>query len=367
MFGPDCSPTFCGRLMNVIRGSSNDATTSAGVVGAVVADDDQFPVGERRASHALDRVGEHAAAVVRRENDRDDRGCGHSRRITARRTGKHDPPHSIQSPVVKRVAVLGAGIMGSATALFLARRRRSGHPLRRGGPAVCRRQSLERGQDPPRLPVRRRSVARYRTTSAAGGLAFKALDRGAHRVPDRSGHRAQRRHLRGAPGVGDVGGGRGALLRRRGGARDGPRTMPIGYLVPVDRARPRRLTSSELEADYDTGRIVAGFRVPERSVSTRWVADRFVDALAAEPGIEQRMRTCVRGVRRSTDALDSPVVRGDGCGHRRAVRLSWSTPCGRAGSPSMRASASRCRPPGPIASACPLSFVRRVTWMCPAP
>ena len=79
------------------------------------------------------------------------------------------------------------------------------------------------------------------------------------------------------------------------------------YLVPVDRARPRRLTSSELEADYDTARIVAGFRVPERSVSTRWVADRFVDALAAEPAIEQRMRTCVRSVRRSTGAVDSPL------------------------------------------------------------
>src|SRR5688572_24941904 len=79
------------------------------------------------------------------------------------------------------------------------------------------------------------------------------------------------------------------------------------YLVPVDRARPRRLTPSELEANYDTGRIVAGFRVPERSVSTRWVADRFVDALASEPRIEQRMRTYVERVRRSTDCVDSPL------------------------------------------------------------
>ena len=42
-------------------------------------------------------------------------------------------------------------------------------------------------------------------------------------------------------------------------------------------------------------------------MSTRWVADRFVDALAAEPGIEQRMRTCVRA-----------------CAAR---RMRWTRPC----------------------------------------
>ena len=79
------------------------------------------------------------------------------------------------------------------------------------------------------------------------------------------------------------------------------------YLVPVGCARPRRLTSAELEAQYDTRRIVAGFQVPERSVSTGWVADRFVDALAGDSGIEQRMRTYVESVRHSTDAVDSPM------------------------------------------------------------
>ena len=42
-------------------------------------------------------------------------------------------------------------------------------------------------------------------------------------------------------------------------------------------------------------------------MSTLWVADRFVDALSAEPRIEQRMRTSVRDVRGSTDALASPL------------------------------------------------------------
>ena len=73
------------------------------------------------------------------------------------------------------------------------------------------------------------------------------------------------------------------------------------YLVPVNGARPCRLTPSELEAKYDTAQIAAGFRVPERSVSTRWVADRFVEALAGASGIDQRMRTSVERVRRATD------------------------------------------------------------------
>ena len=79
------------------------------------------------------------------------------------------------------------------------------------------------------------------------------------------------------------------------------------YLVPVNQTRPRRLTEAELGAHYDTAHIAAGFRVPERSVSTRWIADRFVDTLAADSHIEQRMRTHVTRVRRVTDALDSPL------------------------------------------------------------
>jgi len=79
------------------------------------------------------------------------------------------------------------------------------------------------------------------------------------------------------------------------------------YLLPAHHARVRQLTASELEAGYDTARITAGFQVPERSVSTCWVADRFVEAIAGDPRIEQRMRSHVRRVRRSTDAASSPL------------------------------------------------------------
>ena len=80
------------------------------------------------------------------------------------------------------------------------------------------------------------------------------------------------------------------------------------YLTPVDAARVRRLSPAELSADYDPAHVVAGFRVPERSVSTTWVADRFVAAVTAEPRIELRLRTTVAGVCRTGQMLDSPLI-----------------------------------------------------------
>lgn len=80
------------------------------------------------------------------------------------------------------------------------------------------------------------------------------------------------------------------------------------YLVPVCAAQARRLSPAELSADYDPAHIVAGFRVPERSVSTPWVADRFVAAIAAEARVDLRLRTTVVGVRHTGQALDSSLI-----------------------------------------------------------
>jgi hypothetical protein len=80
------------------------------------------------------------------------------------------------------------------------------------------------------------------------------------------------------------------------------------YLARIDTGRPRRLTTSELDAHYDAECISAGFQVPERSVSTEWLADRFIDALSAEPGIDLRMHTSVLGVRRRTAPAGPPWI-----------------------------------------------------------
>jgi len=73
-----------------------------------------------------------------------------------------------------------------------------------------------------------------------------------------------------------------------------------GYLTDVSACSARALTGAELAAVTGSPDIVAGFRVPERSVATNWIADRFVAALAAEPRIEPRMRTRVDAVRPSS-------------------------------------------------------------------
>ena len=207
---------------------------------------------------------------------------------------------------MKRVAVLGAGIMGSATALFLSRRGVRVTLFDAADQPFARASRWNEGKihlgylyaADPSLATARRLLP--------GGLAFRGL------IEDLIGssidpaiaysddtyviHRDSVTSPEAAAHYFDA---VAALVAGHADAAD--------YLVPADRARPRRLTPSELEANYDTSRIVAGFQVPERSVSTRWVADRFVDALAGDSSIEQRMRTYVESVRRSTDAGDAPL------------------------------------------------------------
>jgi hypothetical protein len=68
------------------------------------------------------------------------------------------------------------------------------------------------------------------------------------------------------------------------------------YLVDASDCRAEKLTPKELAQITNSPDIVAGFRVPERSVATNWVADRFVEALSAEDRIEHRMNTDVKAV-----------------------------------------------------------------------
>lgn len=68
------------------------------------------------------------------------------------------------------------------------------------------------------------------------------------------------------------------------------------YLVPLTAARSRRLTARELSHHSGNPALVAGFQVPERSVSTLWLAGRFVSALEGEPGIELAMNRRVAGL-----------------------------------------------------------------------
>ena len=68
------------------------------------------------------------------------------------------------------------------------------------------------------------------------------------------------------------------------------------YLVDVSDCRVDWLDARELASYSGSSEIVAGLRVPERSVATNWVADSFLAALCAEPSIEQHMDQYITGV-----------------------------------------------------------------------
>lgn len=67
------------------------------------------------------------------------------------------------------------------------------------------------------------------------------------------------------------------------------------YLADISDCRIEKLSARELGKIADTRLIAAGFRVPERSVMTLWVADRFASALSAEPGVQQVLQTRILG------------------------------------------------------------------------
>jgi glycine/D-amino acid oxidase-like deaminating enzyme len=60
-----------------------------------------------------------------------------------------------------------------------------------------------------------------------------------------------------------------------------------------DKNRPTSLTRDELAEVSENRDIVAGFRVPERSVNTNWLADRIVDRVVSDRHIELRCNCSV--------------------------------------------------------------------------
>jgi glycine/D-amino acid oxidase-like deaminating enzyme len=92
------------------------------------------------------------------------------------------------------------------------------------------------------------------------------------------------------------------LVRSRADAR--------WYLADASGAHARELSQSELAAIADPTEIVAAFEVPERSVSTPWVADRLVDALRSEPRVSLHMGVTISGAHPVDSAHGPWRVRG---------------------------------------------------------
>lgn len=64
------------------------------------------------------------------------------------------------------------------------------------------------------------------------------------------------------------------------------------------------LTDSELMEISGSNDIIAGFRVPEYSVQTTWIADRFVEAIYAQKHIKLQMGTLIKSVMPSDENND---------------------------------------------------------------
>ncbi|MDQ1380387.1 MAG: hypothetical protein QOJ71_1106 [Actinomycetota bacterium] len=195
----------------------------------------------------------------------------------------------------RRVAVLGAGIMGSSTALHLARLGvpvtvfdHENAPFR--GASRWNEGKIHLGflyAADPTLGTARAVLP--------GGLDFKdqvetltAIALGPVTTPGDDLYLVHRDSVT-APG---------AAARYFAAVSELVRSHPEAhrYLTDASRTRVERLSPAELFDLADPSVVVAGFRVPERSVDTNRVADAFVDALDGEPLIELRPGRHVTGV-----------------------------------------------------------------------
>lgn len=194
----------------------------------------------------------------------------------------------------RRVAVLGAGIMGCAVAIQLARRGfdvtvfdRSAAPM--GAASRWNEGKIHLGYIYGADPSL--STAQHLLT---GGLQFEDrirelidVDLVDHATTEDDVYLVHRRSVVGPDDLRARFEGVSGLIREHPDAGR--------YLVDVSDARVTELTADELRAMAGAD-IVAGFRVPERSVDTRWVADRLAAAVGAESGVTLRLGTAVAAV-----------------------------------------------------------------------
>lgn len=195
----------------------------------------------------------------------------------------------------KRVAILGAGIMGSSTALFLARR---GHSVTLYDAASTPFSAASRWNEgkihlgyiysaDPSLKTAREVLP--------GGLVFKSLVEELTACSlETSTTASDDIYLCHRESVVNT----DAMWNHMEHVTEMVRSHPDAsqYLVDASDSQAQKLTPVALEQTTDSPDIVGGFRVPERSVATNWVADRFVEALSAQDRIEQRMNTTVKAV-----------------------------------------------------------------------
>ena len=202
-----------------------------------------------------------------------------------------------------RIAILGGGMLGTCTGLELARRG-ARSTLFEGASSLL--QGASRWSEgkihlgfvyagDPTLGTARRLIP--------GGLAFAGLvERLIHRsldafITEEDEIFLVHRDSVANPEAFEAYGRRTAeLVREAASQPDAPQ-----YLCDVTRAAIRRLSPSELGRITSADEVVAGYRVPERSISTVALAELVQEAVASEPLIEIRAGTWVTAVERGSD------------------------------------------------------------------
>ncbi len=197
--------------------------------------------------------------------------------------------------------MLGAGIMGSSTALFLARGGCAVTLIDRAAAPMAAASRWNEGKIHLGFLYSADPSTRTAAELIAGGLAFKPLTEGLiGRSIDAAVTGEDEIYLLHPQSVVGL-----AAMERYFGEVEAmlagrSRETYLGPITPV-----RRLDDS-LVAALGHGSIEAGFRVPERSVRTGWISDRFVDAVRAEPLITLLSGTSVVASRPAGSSSQGP-------------------------------------------------------------
>ncbi|MCC7009737.1 MAG: FAD-binding oxidoreductase [Acidobacteria bacterium] len=203
------------------------------------------------------------------------------------------------------VAVLGAGIMGTCTALWLARR---------GVPAVVFDEAAAPLSGASRWNEGKIHLGYLYAAAPSldtarvlipGGLAFKPLVQeliGADLEPATTGeddlYLVHRESVIGADAAERHYESTAAIVRAHAGAS--------AYLADARASRVVRLSGRELDRLAEGAIVEAGFRVLERSVFTAWVADRLAAALGADPLVSLALEHRVTDVVSVTGDREGP-------------------------------------------------------------